>query len=275
MSRKLSACALVLCGAPVLAHDLYLMPERFRLEPSGSAMLYIHNGDEFPQSGGAPVLERLRDVQRIDAKGRFPLDAVQNEAQRGRTTFGVVPGAFVLTARTVPNFLSLPADKFEDYLRHEHLDQIIAWRKANGEAAAPSRELYSKYAKTIVHGGGNGASDFVTRPVGLTVEIVPEIDPARLAAGDSLPVRVLYESKPLPQLAVESMCAVDGKLVVEKWVTTDTAGRARLPVQAGAVCKLHAIHMVRRTERKDADWESHWASLTFEVPSKNLQPETR
>jgi hypothetical protein len=32
------------------------------------------------------------------------------------------------------------------------------------------------------------------------------------------------------------------------------------------VCKLHAIHMVRRADRKDADWESHWASLTFEVP---------
>jgi hypothetical protein len=266
MSRKLSAWSLVFCGAPLLAHDLYLMPERFRLEPSATAVLYIHNGDEFPQSGGAPVLDRLRDVQRVDAKGRSSLDEVQNEAQRGRTTFRVVPGGFVLTARTLPNLLSLPADKFEEYLKHEHLDPIIAWRKANGEAAAPSRELYSKYAKSIVHGGGGGTRDFVTRPVGLPIEIVPEVDPTRLAAGNSLAVRVLYESKPVPQLAVESMCASGGKLVVEKWATTDAEGRAMLPVQAGAVCKLHAIHMVRRADRKDADWESHWASLTFEIP---------
>ena len=262
---SMSAWALLLCAAPVLAHDLYLMPERFRLEPSASAVLYIHSGDEFPQSGGPPVLARLRDVQRIDAKGRSPLDEVQIEGQRGRTTFRAVPGGFVLTARTLPNFLSLPADKFEEYLQHEHLDSIIAWRKANGEAAATSRELYSKYAKSIVH-GGSGATDIVTKPVGLPIEIVPQVDPTRLPPGHPLPVRVLYEGKPLPQLSVESMCATGGKLVLEKWVTTDAAGRANLPVQAGAVCKLHAIHMVRRTDRTEADWESYWASLTFEIP---------
>jgi hypothetical protein len=44
---------------------------------------------------------------------------------------------------------------------------------------------------------------------------------------------------------------------------TDDEGRIDVPVTPGQ-WRLHAIHMERST-KPDADWESFWATLTFEA----------
>ena len=51
------------------------------------------------------------------------------------------------------------------------------------------------------------------------------------------------------------------KLLIGK---TDAQGRIALPVKSGK-WRLHTIYMERIAE-PDADWESFWATLTFEIP---------
>ena len=253
----------VLCVVPALAHDLYLIPESFRVESGKPAVVYIHNGDEFPQSGGPPSPNRLRDVQQISSAGTKPLTAIGNEEKRGRATFQSHDGGVILTATTIPNYLELPPEKFNDYLKHEHLDAIIEWRKQHGEAAKPSRELYSKHAKSLVAGGQG--SKLYAKPAGLNIEFIPAVDPFTLKAGQSLPVTLLFRGKPSANTPVEVMCARGEQLVSEQWSTTDTQGRASLKVAPRSICKLHAIRM-ERSDGTKADWESYWASLTFETP---------
>jgi hypothetical protein len=45
---------------------------------------------------------------------------------------------------------------------------------------------------------------------------------------------------------------------------TDATGRISIPVTSGR-WRLHTIHM-ERVSLADADWESLWATLTFEIP---------
>ena len=46
---------------------------------------------------------------------------------------------------------------------------------------------------------------------------------------------------------------------------TDVNGRLDVPVSAGRWL-LHAIAMEQVQNDSDVQWESHWATLTFEIP---------
>jgi hypothetical protein len=46
--------------------------------------------------------------------------------------------------------------------------------------------------------------------------------------------------------------------------TTDAMGRVLVPVNSGK-WRLHTLTMERSSD-PDAEWESFWAALTFEIP---------
>jgi|GEM_PF-4645790 len=45
----------------------------------------------------------------------------------------------------------------------------------------------------------------------------------------------------------------------------DKQGRVKFPIEESGVWMLTIIHMIRATENVDADWESFWASFTFQI----------
>jgi uncharacterized GH25 family protein len=49
-------------------------------------------------------------------------------------------------------------------------------------------------------------------------------------------------------------------------IRTDAAGRVRVPLSRSGVWLVKAVHMIPAPAGADADWESIWASLTFELP---------
>ena len=46
---------------------------------------------------------------------------------------------------------------------------------------------------------------------------------------------------------------------------TDAQGNITAPLEAKGLYRLHVLKMERRSE-PDIDWESYWATLTFELP---------
>jgi uncharacterized GH25 family protein len=257
--------ALLFLAVPLLAHDLYLMPERFAVEKGSQLTVAVHNGDAFPESEASPALERVRDFTVVSAAGSTE---VQNVRVADKAAQGEVQvegkGGLILTVRTVPNLLTLPAEEFDDYLKEEGLDAVIEWRAQHGESKAPSRERYSKYAKSLISSGGE--NKFHSHPVGMAIEIVPERSPVGLKAGDSLPVRVLFRGQPASGLQIESTWAGAAgpakKAIVGR---TDKDGRIVVPLASTGKWRIHTIRMERCTEPSVADWESYWASLTFEL----------
>lgn len=245
-------------------HDLYLMPERFVAEPGMVLSIAFENGDGFPE-GEAPVApDRLRDARLISRAGTEPFTRMVAEQRRTRAEVRV-PGAGIalLTARTLPRFLELPPEKFEAYLEHEHLTDILAWRREHGEEGKPGRELYSKYVKSLVRAGRSDG--FWSERAGLLIEFIPEADPYSLRPGDALPVRLLLGGAPAAGVAVESAWLDRGAGKTEFVGRTDAAGRIRVPLRAPGPHRLHAIIMRRCDDPAKADWESFWATLTFSV----------
>jgi len=256
----------VLLAASLLAsaHDLYLKPQSFRLQPGAKSTVALHNGDDFPNSEVAPTLARLREVNVVTASGKQQMTNLRQQDKVALADFvAPVDSGFLLTTHTIPNFIELQPKEFEDYLRHEHLDSVVEWRAKDGETAKPGRERYSKYVKAILHTGAPSAN--VTRPVGFTIEFVPLADPASLKVGQELRVQVLFHGQALAGTHVEAQSLTDGKVRERQIGSTDPKGEIAIPLDTPGLWKLHTIRMERLNRDKEADWESFWASLTFEV----------
>lgn len=248
---------LLLFAAPLLGHDLYLMPERFRMQPGETVQVAIHNGDRFPESEQPPVLARVRDfgISGGPAAAGLRIDG----ARAVGTLRPVTPGTVVVAARTVANFLSLPPAKFAAYLKEEGLDWVIAERERRGESGRPSRELYAKHAKALLVVGAPGTG--WRAPAGLDLEFVPESDPQ----GASVRYVLLWKGQPAAGVRVELARAWNGQTGKRILGRTDGGGRIAVSIPGPGRYRLHAVAMRRSTGGGNIDWESDWASLTWEV----------
>ncbi|MDX2150613.1 MAG: DUF4198 domain-containing protein [Bryobacteraceae bacterium] len=255
---------LVLMAAPLLAHDLYLMPERFAVSPGERIVVGIHNGDSFPDSDSPPVLARVKDPMMWAGGNAYNMTNLRTEEKRGLVDVIVKQqGTPLLAVRTAANVLELDAQKFHEYLVEDGLEHILEWRKKNGEAAKPGKERYSKFAKSLLVSGRT--DDTWKRRLGHAIEFVPEQNPYAAKAGGSVPFVLLVRGKPAGDIRIELARARDGAGEVTVLGRTDANGRMVVPLTTPGIYRLHAIHIERCTEPTVADWESFWATFTFEV----------
>ncbi|MCW5963341.1 MAG: DUF4198 domain-containing protein [Bryobacterales bacterium] len=262
---RLPVWARFVCGLAAVCvampHDLYLKPGASVVPPASQQRVAMHNGDSFPGSDGPPALERLRDSQVVSASGTEPLRNVRVDGKVGLADYVAPQGSFAVVTRTIPNFIELGVFSFERYLKHEELEWVVRWRAENNESLKSGREFYSKHAKALVN---LSTDDFALAPIGHTAEIVLLENPAKRKPGDALRIRVLFRGKPMADQPIEASWAF-GDAVKQQWVgRTNEQGELSVSLESAGLWKLHTIVMERRTDRKEADWESFWASVTFE-----------
>jgi uncharacterized GH25 family protein len=266
MTRAFALFMGLLLVNAVFAHDLYLMPVRFVVQAGAVITVGLHNGDSFPESEISPALERERDMKLISAAGAWE---VENLRVSGKIVQGEVriphAGSYIITAKTIPHAFQLGAKEFNAYLKEEGLAKVQEWRREHGAMQTAGRERYSKYAKALLTTGGS--NEFHSRQAGLAMEIVPEISPYDLKVGADLPVQVLLRGLPAVDLQVEVSLA-SGALPTRTTVLgrTDKQGRIVIPHVSTGKWRIHAVSLERCKDASAADWESSWASLTFELP---------
>ena len=170
------------------------------------------------------------------------------------------------------NFVSieLPAEEFDRYLELEGLDGPRAARAKLGTTAGDGRERYERCPKSWVRGRDPKR---VTTPVGLSIELVPRKDPS---LPGPLELQLLFQGEPLAGALVRAWnqplasggsprdgAARDsvGPLAQAR---TNSHGIATLMLPRAGEWMVSAVHMEPSRDPRHADWESYWASLTFE-----------
>jgi uncharacterized GH25 family protein len=104
----------------------------------------------------------------------------------------------------------------------------------------------------------------VASPLGLGFEIVPLVNPLKLAPGESLPIKVLYKTKPLVNADVE--------ILGDKNVyTTDTMGQTKVPIQSSNFQYILATHVESTKSDPNADEQELSANLIFMLPERNTK----
>jgi Domain of unknown function (DUF4198) len=255
-----AAAALVLAAGPGAAHDFWITPGAFRPEVGATVAVSLRAGQQFR---GEPVLGERRQVERFFAVG--PTRETLVTVRQGGEPAGLLrvesPGLWIIGYRSRPSPISLPAEQFERYLAEEGLERIIDIRAARGETGLGAREIFSRCAKSLVSAGpGPEGHD---RQLGLTLELVAEENPYALEPGQELAVRLLYEGEPLPDALVVALNSDEPEKRLA--ALSDSEGRAAFRIGRAGPWLIKAVHMIPAPPDVLADWESLWASLTFEV----------
>lgn len=255
--------ALLLAGAETTAHDLWVLPGKFRLAAGERTTVFINSGDVFPESAALVEARRVESVLVHTTGGAEPPPALRVDRSSLVAELSVAgAGTAIVSVALKPNQIRLSADDFNDYLAQDGLPQILRLRAERDETGQPARERYTKWAKSIV-GVGDAADDLWSQPVGLRLEIVPQKNPLALKAEEELPVQVIFDGVPLGGVIVIGARAGGAPALLRGW--TDAKGRATFRVPEAGRWYLHVVHMVRLDNDPEAQWESFWSTLTFEV----------
>ena len=259
----LVAAVVALAGAPLLAHDMWMEPSTFSPAAGDIVSVRLRVGQDLL---GDPIPRDPALVNQFvfeDASGRKPLVGRDGADPAGFLRVSA-PGVVVIGYRSNPSQVELTAEKFNQYLKEEGLEAVAALRARRNETGAKARELFSRCAKSLVLSGlPNDAQG--DRTLGFPLELVAERNPYAIRAGQDLPVRLTYQSRPLAGALVVAMNRLNPS---EKLTArTDADGRVRLQLRRSGMWLIKAVHMLPAPAGALADWESYWASLTFEFGS--------
>lgn len=264
MQRTLILATALLLSSAATAHEYWLLPDRFAAAPGEPVAIAHRVGTGWPGETLPRDPARVVRFGLVDARGERPI-----EGDAGADPAGSIalrrPGVALAVYRSRTSSVRLEPALFESYLRDEGLDRIVAYRAEHGASQQPGLEIFSRNAKAMIVGTGAtraGDAQVWRRPVGLTLELVPESDPRRPSIEGPFTVRLLFRGKPLQGALVKAF-PKDGN---ERRLAarTDAQGRARFALAEPGVWLINAVHMIDAPAASGARWESLWSSLTFE-----------
>jgi uncharacterized GH25 family protein len=242
-----STLILFLASAHLLiAHDFWIELSNFYPAPNELVRAYLKAGEKFQ---GQPVV-RDQSLIALFVCGTNAIIGLDGKDPAGIFRAGY---AGVVGYRSIPRPIELPPVKFEEYLWQEGLEKIVSLRHEHGDAQKPGREIYSRCAKALL-----GTSPDAAQPLGFRLELIPDHTPRF----GPLTVRLVFERAALPGALVLAMNKADPEN--RQVVRSDAQGQAAFTLSKTGLWLIKAVHMIP-ARSADADWESLWASLTFEL----------
>ena len=160
----------------------------------------------------------------------------------------------------------LPAIRFNDYLKVEGLTPALMLRTRTGRTAADGAENYSRHAKTIVQVGSvdSRGQARIVRPAGLKLEIVPEVSPATIGPGGTLPLRIFYQGVPLPGALVK-LNDLDHDAQPIAMRRSDAQGRVAFASPGKGNWQINVIWTRPLPNTSLADFDTSFSSLSFGI----------
>ncbi len=302
---------LLLVFISLCSHDLYLKMETYFLAPNQQATLSLYNGT-FEKSENIITRDRMLDASVIAQGSREKINPDQWNDQDStitQLTFTAgEPGTYVAGVSTKARNIELTADKFNDYLKHDGVLDMLKKRTNDNLLDQDAVESYQKHVKAIYQVGDIKSDDWKT-VLGYPIEFVPQANPYEKFSGDKLAVKLLLEGKPLPNQLVyadyiktshshaqnyhhhehegekhthehhhdDGQHSHDDELnsgeehshTSGQQLRSNDQGIVFVNLPEDGIYYLRTIHMVDLTDSDELTHQSKWATLTFEVSHKH------
>ena len=262
------AVALGLTGSAG-AHDLFMKLDSYFLSPNKSANVRLLNGT-FQKSDGVIARDRLQDISVSAPNLSGPISQSVTWRDEGQTTRMTIktggPGTYLVGVSTKPREIDLKAVDFNDYLQHDGIPDILSERQKNNELDKNVRERYSKHVRALFQ-VGHKLSDDYKRELNYPAEVIPQENPYALRVGDTINLLCTIDGRPVPnQFIMAGWESRDGKLHFLS-DRTNAAGVASFRLAGAGKWYVKFIHMTALSQ-SDLNYESKWASLTFEISNR-------
>ncbi|RRQ47492.1 DUF4198 domain-containing protein [Maribacter algicola] len=262
--RSLSLLALVLLCS---SHELFLKSDSHFLKPNTSGLLYLFNGT-FDTSENEITSDRIVKAKILGPGYQFEPSNSDYYSENNITYLKYTTGesgTYVAGISTLPRILEMNANDFNEYLEHEGLESTIADRKQAGISKNGAKERYSKHVKALLQVGENTSIDFM-KPLGYPIEFVPLNNPFEISLGDRIAFKLLRNGKPLANHTVHYSTSMPGQdaHANENSVKSNANGMVSILPTSKGKWYVATIHMEKK-EGDVVDYESNWATLTFEI----------
>lgn len=257
--------AAAMTSAPLAAHDFWLQPLKFWTVPGARVpMTFLVGHGAARQRASLPAARYtlFRSVGVAGAVDRRP-ELTLGQASDSAPGFAV-PGTYMMAFSTTNVASNLPALRFNDYAATEGLTLVLRSRAAAGTSASPGRELYSRRGKALIQVGPapKVSPAFVTAPIGLGLEIVPLVNPYALGNSQTMPVRVLYQGRPLAGALVKLTNLAADAEPVEKH-RSDATGQAVFAARRSGNWQLNVVWSQPLPKNSQAEFLTTFSSLSF------------
>lgn len=269
--RNLAGCLLAfsMSGAAA-AHDFWLQPRSWQAVPGVPMPISfeVGHGDSRERwAAGADKLVALKDIDYGGGTDLRPLFRPGGTQPHLTRTFRR-EGLHIIGMVSADSKSDLPAIRFNDYLKLEGLTPAIAARARAGRSNTNGRELYSRRSKALIKVGQSRPTDdrLATRPIGLSLEVVPLRNPYSLGPAHVLPVQILFEGRPLPGALVK-LTLLESDALPLRTARTDARGRVNFRVPPSGSWLVNVI-WTKAIAARDADFQTTFSSLTFAYPAK-------
>ena len=277
LCRVASIATLLLATVPARAHEYWIAPSTYAAAPGDSVRVSAFVGTGF--RGEQKTYQQSRTM-RLTVRGHIEQDLRPFGVEDSPvfTRFAAPDeGGYMIGYESSFFPIGFAADEFDQYLALEGLEGPLAERKAK-PSLEPVRERYARCSKIWLAGAKPDARR-VFGSLGLTYELVPLSDPSR---SGPLQLRLVYKNSPLTGALVRAWRRPLAKgttpanpverdsVAVAVEARSGPGGIVVLNLEGEGEWLVSSVHMVRCAQPRAADWESHWASLTF----ARLQPTT-
>ena len=256
-------------AAAAQGHEFWIDPEKHQISPGEDIVAAIRVGQNYKGFSFSYLPAQFRRFEFVLGEDSQPVKGTMGD-RPAVTMAAPGEGLVVLVHETTDKTLTYSEfQKFEDFVTHKGADWTLDAHATRGLPPERFKEVYSRYAKSLVGVGGSQGQD---RAVGLEVEIVALENPYTGEMADGFDALVLYRGEPWAEAQVEIFeKPADGEVAVSTLIT-DSEGRVTVPVLTGHRYMLDAVVLrepsAELAEATGAVWESLWANLTFEVKER-------
>ncbi len=269
-SLRFPALAVALLGpslTPAVAHEFWIEPEAHHVEVGATVRADLRVGQMLSGEAYPYLSDQIIAAQVHQPSGIIEIEGMEGDLPALAVTFSE-PGLHVITYHAAPNYVvfeDIPS--FRDYLAYEGLSEVARLHKARGLPANEIAEEYIRNARALVQVGPADPGD-VDRPTGMPLELVAQQNP--FVEGTAIiEVQLLWRGAPVPDRQVSIFHKPEPGMPpgepTRSLTTTDSEGKAVIPLEHGSFYLLNAVHMEPASGPGSVVWQSHWASLTFTV----------
>ena len=250
----------------VSAHDFWLAPEDYAPGAGARTNVNVLVGHAMDRTPWPVTPHRVIALRSVGPDGVMD----HQKSVKAYPRLKALPlrldtsGVHIVTMETTSAVSTLGAEKFANYLAEEGLTPIAIDRGRKNATDTPGREIYSRRGKTIINVGSvaDPRPDYLTRPLGLTLEIVPTMNYA-LETGPI--VADIYYRGELTKGVTIGLVSLDTDDGVVDIALSDEKGRVTLARPETGRWMLHAVWSDVLEGDDRAEYDTIFSSLSFEI----------
>jgi uncharacterized GH25 family protein len=245
------------------AHEFWLQPNKFRFNINEEASIDFMVGENFTGEFWDLKKHKVEYLQWHNAAGENNIVS-RVKAIKGSSIVQkfTEEGTQLLAMKSNAAYIELAADKFNEYLKEDGLENILEERKKKNLLDRPSKENYTRFTKLLVQAGSK-TDDTYKKNIGFRIEIIPQNNPYTLKSGDYMQCLVLFEGKPLPHALVKVWSRLNNTTFLQN-LYTENDGTVKFPISTKGAWMVSTVKMISG-DLPTSQYHSLWGSLVFGI----------